>query len=431
MTRIFPGFFQGFIAQFFSLTLCLILAACGGGGGGGGSSSDNSNTGANTNTGNTARTGVNVVPVSVDHNVFAAVNQVYVSVTLCSTTDQSACLTVDHILIDTGSVGLRIFATPTTSAALSSINLTPMTSGGYPVGECLQFVQGNTWGPLVLANVQIGQKTASNAVLQVIGDTSFNAAPSACTSTGKLLTTPNSFTANGVLGIGLNLQDCGQLCASTDYIENIYFSCAPAGCNNITMPVASQVQNPVSLFGSDNNGVIISLESLPSNGAASASGTLTFGVDTQSNNVSGNSHTVQVDASASFTTTFEGQTYTGSYFDSGSNAIFFNPPTNNINLCAGNEIGFYCPADALNLTAQLSDSTDSTAAATINFNIANTQNLLNEGSYAFNNLAGKTISTSGQGTTFDWGIPFFYGRDVYIVFEGSQTTKGAGPYFGF
>ena len=419
MTRFSPGRFQGLISLILSMLCGLLLVACSGG---------SSSGGGNTNAG---RTGANVVDVSVDGTAFGTVNEPFVSITICSTNNSNSCLNIDHILVDTGSVGLRIFAQPTTTAALSTLNLAPLTSNGDPIGECLQFVQGNTWGPIVSADIQIGEKTASNVAIQVIGDSNFMPAPTICTDTGKLMSTPHSFNANGVLGIGLNLQDCGPVCVSATNAANIYFSCPATGCVNIGMPLNVQVQNPVSLFSSDNNGVILSMAAVSSTGASNATGTLTFGVDTQANNTSGNTTTLQVDSTSRFTTTFEGQNYTDSYFDSGSNALFFNPPSNNLALCSGTESGFYCPPALVDLSAQLSGSAPGTSSATVNFSVANTQSLLSNGAIAFDNLAGRAINGTTPGNTFDWGLPFFYGKDVYVVFEGSTTAKGTGPYFGF
>jgi hypothetical protein len=33
--------------------------------------------------------------------------------------------------------------------------------------------------------------------------------------------------------------------------------------------------------------------------------------------------------------------------------------------------------------------------------------------------------------TFDWGLPFYYGRTVFTAIEGQNTSAGAGPYFAF
>ena len=33
--------------------------------------------------------------------------------------------------------------------------------------------------------------------------------------------------------------------------------------------------------------------------------------------------------------------------------------------------------------------------------------------------------------SFDWGLPFFYGRAVFTAIEGQSTPGGAGPYWAF
>jgi hypothetical protein len=46
---------------------------------------------------------------------------------------------------------------------------------------------------------------------------------------------------------------------------------------------------------------------------------------------------------------------------------------------------------------------------------------------AFNNLAGSNPLTS----SFDWGMPFFYGRTVFFAFEGRSTPSGLGPFLAY
>jgi hypothetical protein len=46
---------------------------------------------------------------------------------------------------------------------------------------------------------------------------------------------------------------------------------------------------------------------------------------------------------------------------------------------------------------------------------------------AFSNLAG----TNSMSDSFDWGMPFFFGREVYSVFENKSSSLGSGPYIAF
>jgi hypothetical protein len=43
-------------------------------------------------------------------------------------------------------------------------------------------------------------------------------------------------------------------------------------------------------------------------------------------------------------------------------------------------------------------------------------------------LAGPAFVTS---TIFDWGLPFFYGRNVYAAVEQQATPGGTGPYVAY
>jgi hypothetical protein len=46
---------------------------------------------------------------------------------------------------------------------------------------------------------------------------------------------------------------------------------------------------------------------------------------------------------------------------------------------------------------------------------------------AYDNLGG----TSAVGGAFDWGLPFYFGRNVFTAIEGQSTSAGAGPFVAF
>ena len=46
---------------------------------------------------------------------------------------------------------------------------------------------------------------------------------------------------------------------------------------------------------------------------------------------------------------------------------------------------------------------------------------------ALPNVAGTTTLAS----SFDWGLPFFYGRRVYVAIEGQSTAAGLGPFVAY
>ena len=65
------------------------------------------------------------------------------------------------------------------------------------------------------------------------------------------------------------------------------------------------------------------------------------------------------------------------------------------------------------------------------FSIANEQGL--NGTFAaFNNVGGPFGGTCDNVTTpctFDWGLPFFYGRSVFTAVEGTTINGNPGPFF--
>ena len=86
----------------------------------------------------------NVLPVAVNAGpANNYLNGLFASVTVC-VPGQSNCQTVNGVLVDTGSVGLRVLA----SALTLSLPPQTATNGGGQVLECAQFQDGFTWGPI-------------------------------------------------------------------------------------------------------------------------------------------------------------------------------------------------------------------------------------------------------------------------------------------
>lgn len=370
-----------------------------------------------TTTNSIAPSASNVAPISVTPGPTGNyANGAFASVTICAPSS-STCQTVSNVLVDTGSSGLRIL-----SSALT-ISLPQQTSGSDPVAECLPFISGYTWGPVETAQVQIAGETASSVPIQVINSTAFPV-PSGCSSFGQPIETLQELGANGLLGVGLAGPDCGTSCAQTGSSNpGLYYVCPSSSCTVTAEAVAQQVQNPVALFASDNNGVIVELPSA-SGAAATLSGSLVFGIGTQSNNSLNSATVYTVDDYGNFTTTYSGQSYPNSFIDSGSNGYFFlDSAVTGIPDCSSNLDGFYCPSNTENLSATNQGANG--ASGTVNFSVASAQTLLSNSSDAvFSELA-------GPGQDFDWGLPFFFGRNVYVAIEGASTPGGTGPYWAY
>jgi hypothetical protein len=399
-------------------TLAVLLVACGGKGSFSGSS-------GNPITGPAA----NVVTAVVNAGPAGAVNTMYTKVTICAPGSTTNCQTIDNIEIDTGSSGLRLLA-----SALS-VSLPIQTAlGGNSLAECTQFVDSYSWGPLALADLTVGGETAKSVSVQVIGDSNFATVPADCSNTGTAEDTVQAFGANGILGVGTTAQDCGSDCSVPNSL-GFYYSCSSAtNCVPVAVAVTDQVQNPVTLFAKDNNGVIIELPTVADTGAASATGALVFGIDTESNNASGSGTVLAVETTSGYlSVSLNGTVNDASFLDTGSNGIYFNDPS--LTQCTGSGAsGFYCPGSTQNFTATVCAYTGNAtcsgvAQKSINFTVGNAESLFSNASFtAFPTLAG-TFSTSQ--TTVDLGLPFFYGRKVYEAFEGASTSAGAGPYVAF
>jgi hypothetical protein len=390
--------------------LALSLAGCGGGGGGGSSSSS------------PPAPPQNVEAISVDAGPANFANLAFTSVTVCAPGSTTNCQTIDHIQVDTGSSGLRLISS-VLSPALSLKQQTD--ANGNPMVECAQFADGFSWGPVKITDIRIAGEAANSVPVQVIGDPAFTTIPPACSSAGPPENTVQDFGANGLLGVGLFLQDCGNACAQTAFPGG-YYICPAAGCVPAQVPLAQQLQNPVAMFSADNNGVIVALPAVPPAGQATAAGSLIFGIGTQANNALGGATVLTTDPNTGYVTTlFNGVPYTTSYIDAGSSLYFI--ATGLYPICGGVAAGFYCPPTTQSLVATIQGTNGNKIAA--NFSIANALQLFtaNPSFYAFNDLA----APASDATTFAWGLPLFYGKSVFTAIEGRATPGGTGPYFAF
>jgi hypothetical protein len=204
----------------------------------------------------------------------------------------------------------------------------------------------------------------------------------------------------------------------------------------IAVPLNNQVLNPIRLFTTDNDGSILVLPSVVAPGTTTLTGSLIFGIDTQSNNASGSETILALDGSGDFTTVFNTQTQTltltQSFIDSGTNGIFFDDSA--LTLCSDpNFKGFYCPASSQSFTATLTGTNNTSIAETFTVDNAQTLATNNPTFSVLPTLAGtfSTATSSNTSNTFDWGLPFFYGRRVATAIQNQRTAVGTGPYVAF
>ena len=374
-----------------------LATGCGGGGGDGGGGSAN-----------------NEIPITVNGALCSGnsyLNKACVSVTVC-TPGTSICQTIDDILLDTGSYGLRLFK--------QVLTVLPPVTGN--LAECIQFGDGSSvWGPVQTADVILGNEPAVTVPIQVI-DSTFGTRPAGCSNADP---TPAAAGFNGILGVGLFTHDCGTGCVRSAS-NGIYYACG-ASCSGTTVPLSGQVQNPVALLPRDNNGVLVQLPSVPLGGTSSVNGKLILGIGTQSNNVPSSVTTYAANATTGeFTTLFSGSTY-NSFIDSGSNGLFFTPPSaNQLPSCTGSDAAWFCPSSTMSFSAT-NTGASGTPSGPVSFQIGNYSALTTANSF---NKAFVEIGGTFPGN-FDWGLPFFFGRNVFVGYAGSTSSLGSGPYWAY
>ena len=400
------------------------------------------NFGANGNTGNPRTTNF---------------NGLYTTISVClANTPQ--CQIIPNILVDTGSVGLRLLNTTLTSVPANAFG-SVKDSAGNQLQECVQFPDTSyAWGPVLIGDVVVGGERAGAVPFQLLGGTAFPVPFANCLSlgTGPNLNSVAVLGANGILGIGTSIQDCGLNCAAGQTFDAYpYYVCPLNVCQRVAVPVAQQVANPVALFAKDNNGLQIALPSIPDTGAPSlpfvnsdgsgliSAGQIVFGVGTESNNALGSATLFPLDANRRIPKlVYNGTSYVSEGFpNSRSNALrILSAPGLGVLGCPDNS--YYCPSStsqvsivacAANADAQPGSPCGAgVASETLSLNIANADLLFSDNPdfSAFSNLGAESLTTTAV-DQFDLGLPFFYGRTIFVGIAGTSIPNNADAPNGY
>jgi len=376
-----------------------------------------------------ASTAPNALALVVDGGppgiAFRNVDVAFVTLTVCAPGTNN-CQAIDHIAVDTGSSGLRL-AQGVLNASVANALTPQRDGGGSPIAECLRFADGSLfWGWVRLADLKMSAELAASAPIQVLGDPSLPAVPGGCG--GTLESTVDEIGAKGILGVGNFTEDCGAFCA--DHPSNgVYYACPASVCASTSVPLAQQVIHPVSRFAQDNNGVLMQLPAVSPGGAASATGSLIFGIGTQANNALGLARVLTVDPALGLVTIFNGSTsYADGFVDSGS-TVFWIPSSINNQPCPASDptaAGFLCPSPPLGLTLTVAGQNGNMASAPISVVDARSV-FASGGRTAFNDIGAPSTDPSG----IVLGLPFFFGRSVFTSIEGMATPGGSAPFIAF
>lgn len=399
------------------------LAGCGGGGGGGPVAAPAPTL--------TVPAAANAQALVVDSGpaemTTAVVNVPYTSVKIC-VPNTNTCQVIDHVMVDTGSTGLRLLD------ASVSLPLPALNVAGGALYNCVQFLdQTYMWGAVRSVDLHMGGDTlegeaAASLPIQVVGAAGDPAAPATCAATGFVAkNTLNALGARGILGVGSALQDCGAACASNAGNGYYYARNTSGLVVGSTVSLGQQLQQPVSRFASDNNGVLIQLPVVAATGASGANGSLVFGIGTQANNQPAASVTVLTfNSQGNFSTHFNGRTLTRGFVDSGSNAYFFGGNFSPIYpICSGGG-GWYCPPSTQTLQATNTGANGQTSV--VQFSVVNANNAFGRAGVT---AMGGLAAPIGDNASFDFGLPFFYGRQVYTAIQGASTSLGTGPFVAY
>lgn len=410
------------------ILVSLSLVACGGGSGNSTNSSTSSggNLGGTTGSSGSSGSGVtnNVVSITVSPGPYGNyLNGLFGSVTLCKP-NTTTCTTVDNVIFDTGSVGVRIV-----SSALPAGFLSANTDGnGNTISNCTVFADGYTWGDVASATITLGGQTTASAIpVQVIGQSNYSV-PSTCSSgNGNPEQTAQAIGANGIVGIGLFQEDCGAGC-TTVANNGMYYKCSATSCVSSTVTLAQEIKNPVAnLPANYNNGTVISLPAIDLNGTSNVPGNIYLGINTVSNNTFNNLTTINTSANGLINVTVNGVLYSESFLDSGSS--IYALIDGSMPQCTGNYSGLFCPTSSTNLPITIS-TTASTQTNSSSINIGNAQTLLSSTTNnAYNDLA--SVLNAPLNNAVDLGLTFFYGKNVATGIESTSSNIGTGSYFAF
>jgi hypothetical protein len=342
----------------------------------------------------------NVIPVHVD-GASPWKNIPEISVTLC-VPGTSNCQTIPHILVDTASTGLRVYA-----QAIHLPLQSELDPQGNPIAECVW-----AFGYIKRADIALGGLKAPNLPLQVLESTDPNM-PSNCTP-DETPYDPNSY--NGMLGLSPSMHDVQTW---------NFYSCGNGGCVSASVPPEQMPQNPVSAFPTDNNGYAVKFPGISAQGVESVTGHLIFGLGTRPNNqLPFVLNPIVPQATwGQFKVESNGNTYT-SAFDTGT--WQYNFPALGADVCTDNA-SMLCPASPLQVQVKLVDATGATVH-TATLHVANYDDFPSTNN-AFNDIA-TTVAGSND---LMLGMPFFYGKTIYFAIENQYTPQypWTGPWVAY
>jgi hypothetical protein len=376
---------------------------------------------ASPGAGTTAR--FNSVAVQVQASQSGDFNRPFVSVTVC-TPGTADCRTIDRILVNTSSTGLILMA----SAIDPALSLPQLRdASGRATARCLLYGTSNSagkyeavsWSAVRKADLKLADMVAPSLSVEVMNDDAIPSIPDICRNAG--ISTLTDLGYNGMLGLrGLDA-DCGASCAAQVHAVPRYYGCDATGCAGVTVPVESQVRNPVALFGPGyDNGHALSLPALDAVSNTPLQGRLTFGIGAQAGNEPANVKMFRND-NAGYLTAFYNGVQTRAMLDTNYRSLKFHDPS--IPQCSSSTVNsYYCPPSAQGIDLSLLSASGTRDALGLTIMRPPSSTPYQVASFGRYGAAEEPVVL---------GVPFYLGRTVFTAIEGKSTPLGIGPYIAF
>lgn len=376
---------------------------------------------------NSEPTGENVIPVQigVKNSKTNSINTPVTSVTICN--NNNKCQTINNILIDTGSVGLRIESSVIDSDLRDSLLQSPVvTNDGESITQCMLFGGGYAYGSVVnAASVKIGSLYTQQIPIQLVDNNTLNV-PTSCKEKGMPINLP-SVGINGTLGIGP---------ISTplpNYAQIVYAVAADGIPVEVISPVGEGIPtlevNTFAYLNKHSNGVIFKLPNLSTPSESPISGYLILGIDTANNNqvstntikLLGNPNTGWGGfISTASSNPNEAYSNVEAMFDSGAALLnFMNVGIQTCDPMTG-LIDLYCPSSSPFALQVMLGNYNSTQNANLPLNLTLVNYL---GDAIFSSVIIPSLGLFMTANFDVYGIPAFLGKTIYVEFESTTSNQ--------
>ncbi len=384
----------------------------------------------------------NVIPVTVGRSLVSpSVNVPLVTIKVCVPGTQ-ICQSIDHVLLDTGSTGLSIFSNTTGGEINTTMTPLPHLQDvlGRNIYDCFAYGDGFVdAGGMYQADVYIGNHKAPIQTIGVFGDSETyfstlcqrNPVVNTQPSGDYVIQSPSGTIGRGINGIlGIAPYKLSLINETTAQACDSLFSCVAYQYTSVNAP-----SNILSRLTTDNNGFTLSLPSLtiPADSEYNSppfTGNIILGINTKSNNII--TSTPIYLSSEGYIFCYSGSWKANILFDTGGVAYFIGNSLINLLTPYGYSIvygDFIALPDneSLHITLPSYDAHNTKINLEITISDTATMKKIWAGSVIPDLVFTNNIPQLSN--TFDFGIPFFFGKNVSFLFDGAtmQGNNTVGP----